>query len=191
VISLAGQLAGPPNLKKPTTLRGVVGVWNCESSDYIRGRDGACLHAVGFLARSERLEHNQCHGLFLSFLRSSSLNSISLFCGDGATRFTFTDSVRGEVAVKDQLESVVFQMYRTGVRCSEAVREFQRAFIITVLKDQNGNQCKAAERLGMHRNTLRRTIRDLDIDIGPTRAIGQRRPPRPDVLLPPVRRRAT
>src|SRR6267142_2265800 len=61
----------------------LVGVWNCESSGYIRGRDGACLHAVGFLARSERLEHNQCHGLFLSFTRSSSLASLSLFCGDG------------------------------------------------------------------------------------------------------------
>ena len=93
--------------------------------------------------------------------------------------------------MKEQLESVVLEMYRAGVRCSEAVREFQKAFILTVLKDQRGNQCKAAERLGIHRNTLRRTIRELEIDIGPTRAIGQRRPPRPDVLLPPVRRRAT
>src|SRR6266436_2229097 len=80
VIRPVGQPAGPPNLKKPTTLRGAVGVWHCESSDYIGGRDGACLHAVRFLVRSERLEHNQCHGLFLSFLRCSSLNGLSLFC---------------------------------------------------------------------------------------------------------------
>jgi Fis family transcriptional regulator, factor for inversion stimulation protein len=66
--------------------------------------------------------------------------------------------------MKEQLESVVLQMYRAGVRCSEAVREFQRAFILTVLRDQKGNQCKAAERLGMHRNTLRRTIRELETD---------------------------
>jgi hypothetical protein len=33
--------------------------------------------------------------------------------------------------MKEQLESVVLQMYRAGVRCSEAVREFQRAFILT------------------------------------------------------------
>jgi len=52
VISLVGRPAGQPNPKKPTTLRGVVGVWNCESSDYIRGRDGACLHAVGFFAEA-------------------------------------------------------------------------------------------------------------------------------------------
>jgi Fis family transcriptional regulator len=93
--------------------------------------------------------------------------------------------------VKDHLENLVLQMYEAGVRCSEAVREFQRAFIITVLKDQRGNQCKAAEKLGMHRNTLRRTIRDLKIDIGPTRAMGERRPARSEILIPSVRRRVT
>jgi Bacterial regulatory protein, Fis family len=56
---------------------------------------------------------------------------------------------RGEVEMKEQLKSVVLQMYRAGVRCSEAVWEFQKAFILTVLKHQRGNQCKAAERLGM------------------------------------------
>jgi len=93
--------------------------------------------------------------------------------------------------VKDQLDNLVLPMYKAGVRCSEAVREFQRAFILTVLKDQRGNQCRAAERLGIHRNTLRRTIRDLDIDIGSTRATGRRRPPRSEVATPSVRRRAT
>jgi DNA-binding NtrC family response regulator len=57
--------------------------------------------------------------------------------------------------VKDQLDSLVVQMYKAGVRCSDAVQEFQKAFILTVLKEQRGNQCKAAEKLGMHRNTLR------------------------------------
>src|SRR5437763_3194895 len=74
--------------------------------------------------------------------------------------------LRGEVTMKEQLERVVLQMYKAGVRCSEAVREFQKAFILTVLKDQRGNQCRAAEKLGIHRNTLRRTIRALEIDIG-------------------------
>jgi DNA-binding NtrC family response regulator len=91
--------------------------------------------------------------------------------------------------MKEQLESVVWQMYRTGVRCSEAVREFQKVFILTVLKDQRGNQCRAAKKLGMHRNTLRRTIRGLEIDIGPTRATGRRRPPQSELPLPAVRRR--
>jgi Fis family transcriptional regulator len=93
--------------------------------------------------------------------------------------------------MKEQLESVVLQMYKAGVGCSEAVREFQKAFILTVLKDQRGNQCKAAERLGIHRNTLRRTIRELEIDIGPTRAMGRRRPPQSEAPMTPIRRQAT
>jgi Fis family transcriptional regulator len=92
--------------------------------------------------------------------------------------------------MKDQLESVVLQMFKAGVRCSEAVREFQKAFILTVLKDQSGNQCGAAKILGVHRNTLRRAIRTLEIDIVSTRAIGGRRPPRSEHLIP-LRRRAT
>jgi hypothetical protein len=36
--------------KNRLILRGTVGVWNCESSDYIKGCDGACILAVGFLA---------------------------------------------------------------------------------------------------------------------------------------------
>ncbi|MBZ5653414.1 MAG: histidine kinase [Acidobacteriia bacterium] len=93
--------------------------------------------------------------------------------------------------MKEQLASVVLQMYKAGARCSEAMREFQKAFILTVLKDQRGNQCKAAEKLGIHRNTLRRTIRELEIDIGPTRVSGRRRPPRSEARTPPMQRRAT
>jgi DNA-binding NtrC family response regulator len=92
--------------------------------------------------------------------------------------------------MKDQLESVIWQMYEAGMQCSEAVREFQKIFILTVLKDQRGNQSKAAKKLGLHRNTLRRAIRLLQIDIGPTRATGSRRPPRSEAPLS-QRRRAT
>lgn len=37
VISSAGQPAGQPDPKKPTALRGEVGVWDCESSNRIKG----------------------------------------------------------------------------------------------------------------------------------------------------------
>jgi Fis family transcriptional regulator len=91
--------------------------------------------------------------------------------------------------VKELLESVVLQMYRAGLCCPEAVREFQKVFILTVLKDQRGNQCRAAKILGIHRNTLRRAIRALEIDIVSTRAVGKRRPPRSEGPMS-VRRRA-
>jgi DNA-binding NtrC family response regulator len=86
--------------------------------------------------------------------------------------------------VKDQLEALVAQMYESGILYSEAVREFKKRFIIHVLQENNGNQCKAARELGMHRNTLSRTIEELRIDIREVRN-GSRRPPlsaRPLVL---------
>jgi Fis family transcriptional regulator, factor for inversion stimulation protein len=78
--------------------------------------------------------------------------------------------------VKEQLERLVLQMYRSGTPYSEAVREFQKAFIITVLRDLNGNQVRTAGKLGMHRNTLRRTLQELDVDISAVRVL-RRRPP--------------
>jgi DNA-binding NtrC family response regulator len=78
--------------------------------------------------------------------------------------------------VKEQLEKLVLQMYRSGTAYSEAVREFQKAFIIAVLRDLNGNQVRAAAKLGMHRNSLRRNLQELDLDIKSMRA-SRRRPP--------------
>ncbi len=79
--------------------------------------------------------------------------------------------------MKDQLEALVLQMYKSGIFYAEAVREFKKRFILTVLQENHGNQCKAARQLGMHRNTLSRTITELDLDIRALRD-GARRPPR-------------
>jgi DNA-binding NtrC family response regulator len=79
--------------------------------------------------------------------------------------------------VKEQLEHLVSQMYQSGILYSEAVREFKKRFIITVLEQNNGNQCKAARQLGMHRNTLSRTIAELKLDVRAIRG-GTKRPPR-------------
>ena len=79
--------------------------------------------------------------------------------------------------MKDQLEALVFQMYQSNILYSEAVREFKKRFILTVLEENRGNQCKAARELGMHRNTLSRTMQELKIDVRALRA-GAKRPPR-------------
>jgi Fis family transcriptional regulator, factor for inversion stimulation protein len=79
--------------------------------------------------------------------------------------------------VKDQLEALVAYMHSSGIFYAEAVREFKKRFIINVLQENHGNQCKAARALGMHRNTLSRTIEELKIDMRAVRN-GTRRPPR-------------
>lgn len=85
--------------------------------------------------------------------------------------------------MKDQLEALIMQMYKSGILYSEAVREFKKRFILTVLQENNGNQCKAARQLGMHRNTLSRTIAELKLDVRSLRN-GSRRPPRSARPLP-------
>ena len=79
--------------------------------------------------------------------------------------------------MKDQLLTLVQNMYRSNILYGEAVREFKKCFIATVLEENKGNQCRAARQLRMHRNTLSRTIDELKIDVREFRD-GGKRPPR-------------
>jgi Fis family transcriptional regulator len=79
--------------------------------------------------------------------------------------------------VKRELESLVTQMHSSGLRYEEAVCEFKKQYLREVLVAHRGNQCKAAEELGMHRNTLSRAMADLKLDLAEVRAT-LKRPPR-------------
>ena len=79
--------------------------------------------------------------------------------------------------MKRDLESLVLQMLAAGVSYSDAVREFKKRYILEVLSRHRGNQCKASEELGMHRNTLSRTLAELDMNTEQIKR-GLRRPPR-------------
>jgi Fis family transcriptional regulator len=77
--------------------------------------------------------------------------------------------------LKRDLDNVVLQMHAAGVAYEAAVREFKKRFIFEVLTRHRGNQCKAADELGMHRNTLSRTLAELGMDSAQIRQ-GMRRP---------------
>lgn len=79
--------------------------------------------------------------------------------------------------MKRELDSLVTQMHAGGITYNEAVREFKKRFLVEVLAHHRGNQCKAAKELGMHRNTLSRTIAELEIDPSQIRR-GLKRPSR-------------
>jgi DNA-binding NtrC family response regulator len=60
--------------------------------------------------------------------------------------------------LKEQLERLVDELVSRGVRYEDAQREFEKKFIAHVLSRSDGNLGKAADLLGMHRNTLSRKI---------------------------------
>jgi DNA-binding NtrC family response regulator len=60
--------------------------------------------------------------------------------------------------LKEQLEGLIDAMVSKGVRYTDAQREFEKKFIAHVLSRSEGNVGKAAEVLGIHRNTLTRKI---------------------------------
>jgi Fis family transcriptional regulator, factor for inversion stimulation protein len=60
--------------------------------------------------------------------------------------------------MREQLEQLVHEMVTRGIRYDEAQREFEKKFIMQVLLKADGNLGKAADLLGIHRNTLSRKI---------------------------------
>ena len=66
--------------------------------------------------------------------------------------------------MRDQLEGLVGQMVERGILFDEAVGEFEKRFIKRVLERANGNQCRAAALLGIHRNTLSRKMTEYKLD---------------------------
>ena len=66
--------------------------------------------------------------------------------------------------MKDQLEGLVTQMVDRGILFDEAIGEFEKRFIKRTLERADGNQCRAAKMLGIHRNTLSRKIGEYKLD---------------------------
>ena len=66
--------------------------------------------------------------------------------------------------MKDQLEGLVSQMVERGILFEEAIGEFEKRFIRRTLERAQGNQCRAAKMLGIHRNTLSRKLGEYKLD---------------------------
>jgi DNA-binding NtrC family response regulator len=60
--------------------------------------------------------------------------------------------------IAERLERLVDEMVEKGVQFDDAVREFEKRFISRVLGSCDGSLTKAADTLGIHRNTLTRKM---------------------------------
>jgi len=65
--------------------------------------------------------------------------------------------------IAERLERLVEEMVDKGVHFEDAMREFEKRFIIRVLARHDGSVTKTADALGLHRNTLSRKIDDHKI----------------------------
>ena len=80
-----------------------------------------------------------------------------------------------------RLYQIVDELVRRGVTLEQARREFEKQFIVASLKSTQGNFCRSAKSLGVHRNTLRNKVSDLgigaeDYDLTGRRPIRRRNP---------------
>jgi DNA-binding NtrC family response regulator len=82
-----------------------------------------------------------------------------------------------------RLYQIVDELVRRGVTLEQARREFEKQFIVASLKSNQGNFCRSAKSLGVHRNTLRNKVSDLGIDTEDYDLTG-RRPSRRKTPLP-------
>jgi DNA-binding NtrC family response regulator len=62
------------------------------------------------------------------------------------------------IPLKEQLERLIDELVTKGVPYEDAHREFEKRFIARALAKADGNLGKAADLLGMHRNTLSRKL---------------------------------
>ena len=66
--------------------------------------------------------------------------------------------------IKDVLEKVIDEMVSKGILWHEAGGQFEKLFIIRVLRQQRGTVSKTAAVMNLHRNTLSKKIRLYSID---------------------------
>lgn len=69
------------------------------------------------------------------------------------------------VSAQVSLDRTVRELRTSKASYKEATRKFQERFVVSALLFHACHLGRAAQELGMHRNTLTRTIRELNIDI--------------------------
>lgn len=66
--------------------------------------------------------------------------------------------------IKEVLEAVIDEMVEKGIFWNEAQQEFEKLFLIRALRQNHGNLSRAAETMGVHRNTLTKKAREYGLD---------------------------
>jgi Fis family transcriptional regulator, factor for inversion stimulation protein len=75
--------------------------------------------------------------------------------------------------VQEELEALIKRMIESGIQYREAIAEFEKRFIQSVLAKNKGNRSRAARELGIHRNTLSRKRGELGLIVTQSRGASE------------------
>ncbi len=111
------------------------------------------------------------HGLIEKFFRKENLKVLKTFPYDQEESL---EKQQGDQSSKAgmslALEEAIREYLKKGIDIGSAgtiheyiIGKVERALIGTVLEEEKGNQVRAAKRLGINRNTLRKRMKDLHI----------------------------
>jgi DNA-binding NtrC family response regulator len=67
--------------------------------------------------------------------------------------------------LQQQLQTLVTSMIKGHIEYKEALRAFERQYLIVLLEQHQGNACRAAQATGVHRNTLSRNLQQCGIRV--------------------------
>jgi DNA-binding NtrC family response regulator len=63
-----------------------------------------------------------------------------------------------QTRLKDRIEALCVEMLDRGIQFGEALEQFEKTFIIEMVKRKGGNMIRASAALGIHRNTLSKRL---------------------------------
>jgi DNA-binding NtrC family response regulator len=72
-------------------------------------------------------------------------------------------AARPQPRLKDRLEALCLEMIDRGILFSEAAVCFEKCFIMEMLKRNEHNLSRTADKLGIHRNTLAKKVTQYQI----------------------------
>jgi Fis family transcriptional regulator len=67
--------------------------------------------------------------------------------------------------MRHELDNAITLMQAGGVTYEDALHAFKRLYIVKLLNRNRGSQTKTAREMGVHRNTIRRMMADLNISL--------------------------
>ncbi|MFA9453685.1 MAG: helix-turn-helix domain-containing protein [Candidatus Aminicenantaceae bacterium] len=69
-----------------------------------------------------------------------------------------------QLTINAKMKLLAKELVENELPLRDALREFEKLYILTASKKYNGNKTRMAKALGVHRNTLHNLCKSLELD---------------------------